>query len=181
MSWLPPTVRSKTRSREPTPAPAGGPAVAEAPPSEQAATARATTRRTLEPALILARTGLPQRAPGPRHEGGLDEGFEVPVHHPVDVPDLELRPVVLHHAVGVHHVRADLAAEGDVLLGRLHRVELLPALLHLEIVEARLEDLHGHLAVADLAALVLAGDDDPRRDVGDAYGGIGDVDVLAAS
>ena len=53
-------------------------------------------------------------------------------------------------------------------------------LLHLELVEARPEDLHADLPVLDLAALVLAGDDDARRHVREAHGRIGHVDVLPA-
>ncbi len=49
-----------------------------------------------------------------------------------------------------------------------------------ELVQARLEDLHGRGLVLVLGALVLALDDDPGGDVGDADGGVGRVDVLAA-
>ncbi len=87
--------------------------------------------------------------------------------------------MVLDHLVRVHDVGADLAAERDVLLGRLHRVQLGPLLLPLQIVEAGLQHLHGHVAVADLAALVLAGDHDAAGKVGDAHRGVGHVHVLA--
>ena len=68
----------------------------------------------------------------------------------------------------------------DVLLRVLDRVQLRLLLLQLQVVEAGLEHLHGHLAVADLAALVLAGDHDAGGQVGDAHRGVGHVDVLAA-
>ena len=46
--------------------------------------------------------------------------------------------------------------------------------------KSRARDLHGAVTVAVLRALVLAGNHDPRGQVGDADGRIGDVDVLAA-
>ncbi len=68
--------------------------------------------------------------------------------------------------------RADLGEP----LGRLGGV----ALLERALVEARAQDLERALAVLDLRALVLAGDDDARRQVRDAHRGVGRVDRLAA-
>ena len=59
-------------------------------------------------------------------------------------------------------------------------VSLASLLLHLHVEQARLQHLHRLRAVLVLRALVLAGDDDAGRDVRDADGGVGDVDVLAA-
>src|SRR5438034_5890761 len=44
----------------------------------------------------------------------LDEGIDVAVHHLLDVRDLQLGAVVVHHGVGLEHVRANLTPEGDV-------------------------------------------------------------------
>ena len=63
---------------------------------------------------------------------------------------------------------------------RLDRVELGAALLQLELVELGAQHIHGLRAVAVLRAVVLAGGDDAGRQVGDAHGRIGPVDVLAA-
>ena len=57
---------------------------------------------------------------------------------------------------------------------------LLLLLLLLELVEARAQDLHRHRLVLVLRALVLTGDDDAGREVRQAHGGVGLVDVLAA-
>src|SRR2546425_5248808 len=46
----------------------------------------------------------------------LDEGVQIPVHHPLDVRHLQLGAVVVHHGVGLEHVGANLTAEGDVAL-----------------------------------------------------------------
>ena len=53
-------------------------------------------------------------------------------------------------------------------------------LLQFVFVEARAQNAHRLLAVLVLRALVLAGDHDPGRDVRDAHGRVGRVDVLAA-
>ena len=53
-------------------------------------------------------------------------------------------------------------------------------LFALKLVQAGLQHAHGLFAVLDLAALILTGDHQTGGDVGDAHGGIGAVDVLAA-
>jgi hypothetical protein len=53
-------------------------------------------------------------------------------------------------------------------------------LLLLERIETRTEQMHGRRAVLVLTALVLAGDDHARGQMGDADRGVGDVDVLTA-
>src|SRR4029079_1194312 len=59
-------------------------------------------------------------------------------------------------------------------------VRLVFALLQFELIEPRLEHRPGDGAVLDLRALLLARHRDARRDVGDAHGRVGRVDVLAA-
>src|SRR6185312_8697575 len=78
------------------------------------------------------------------------------------------------------HVGADLVAPANVRFGRIRRVGFGFALLELGFVEARLQLLHRRGTVLVLRTLVLAGDDDPRRNVGDPDGAIGGVDVLSA-
>ena len=48
------------------------------------------------------------------------------------------------------------------------------------VVEARAQDRHRFGLVLMLALLVLAGDDDAGRQMGDAHCGIGRVDMLSA-
>ena len=95
-------------------------------------------------------------------------------------PTCFLRAVVLDHLVRMQDVAADLAAEGDVLLLAAELIELRLLLLHLQVVEPRLQHLHRRVAVLVLRSLVLARHDDAGRQVRDADGGVGDVDVLAA-
>ena len=78
-------------------------------------------------------------------------------------------------------VGADLGAAvaGRDLRLALRRVLRL-LLLQLGVVEARAQHLHRLRAVLDLRALVLAGDDEAGRQVGDAHGGVGGVDALPA-
>src|SRR5437879_6468392 len=118
-------------------------------------------------------------APARPQEVRPDQPVEVAVHHPLDVADLEPRPMVLDELVGMERVRADLAAEGDLLLLAGELGELLALLLVRQPVEPRLEASPRRIAVAELRALVLALDDDARRQVGDADRRVGGVDPLA--
>ncbi len=73
-----------------------------------------------------------------------------------------------------------MAAEGNVQLTLVQFVGVRLALLEFQIVEARAEHLHGHLAILALAALGLAGHHSVGWKMGDADGGFDFVDVLAA-
>ncbi len=114
------------------------------------------------------------------HQVRLDEPVDVAVHHCVDVADLVLRAQVLHQFVGLHHVAADLAAPFDAFLGTLDFVELRALLLQLDLVELRLQHLHGLFAVLRLRAGHLALDDDAGRMVVQAHGRLHLVNVLSA-
>ena len=88
--------------------------------------------------------------------------------------------MVLHHPVGLEHVGPDLIAPGVVSQALLLRFLAGLPFAHRAVVKTRPQDLHGALPVPVLGPLVLAGDHDPGRQVGDADGGVGDVHVLAA-
>ena len=49
-----------------------------------------------------------------------------------------------------------------------------------EVIKARFQHLHGLFFIFQLALFVLTGDHQPGGHVGDAHGGVGAVDVLAA-
>src|SRR5450631_1107881 len=111
---------------------------------------------------------------------GFDEGVELAVHDGLYVAGLFASAEVLHHLVRLENVGANLAAETDLALFSVVLFHLGALLVELEFVEAGLEHIHRGGAVLDLRALVLAGDDEAARDVGDAHGGVGGVDALAA-
>src|SRR5690606_5183216 len=77
-------------------------------------------------------------------------------------------------------VRADLVAPADVALARGFRFRRLAPLLQLELVEARAQHGEGLGPVAVLRAVVLTGDHDAGRQMGQADGAVGLVDVLPA-
>jgi hypothetical protein len=114
------------------------------------------------------------------HEVGTDEGIEVAVEDAVHVADIEFCAVILNEAVGLHHIGADLAAEGNVEFGFVELIRVRLTLLDFEIVEPRAEHLHRELAILALTALGLACDNNVCREVGDAHGGFDLVYVLAA-
>ena len=68
----------------------------------------------------------------------------------------------------------------DVGLGVFQRLFFFVAFPHLELVEPRFEHRHCFGAIAVLRAVILALHHDACRRVGNAYGGIGFIDVLAA-
>ena len=107
-------------------------------------------------------------------------GVRSAVENAVGVAGLVTRAVVLHHPVGMQHVRADLAAPLDRLLLADALLLLGAPLVQRLLIEPRAQDPHRHVAVAPLAALVLARHDDAGRQVRDAHGRVGHVDVLAA-
>jgi hypothetical protein len=123
---------------------------------------------------LLRWRGLPAR------RNASMKAFEVAVHHGLHVAGLLAGAEVLHHLVGLENVGANLAAKADLALLAVVLLHLGALLVQLQFVEAGLEHAHGRGAVLDLRALVLAGDDEAARDVGDAHGRVGRVDALAA-
>src|SRR5277367_4416719 len=85
------------------------------------------------------------------HQVGADERVNVTVHDAVHVSGAELGAMVLDHAVGLHDVGANLAAEGNVQLGLVELVRMGLALLYFEIVQPGAQHFHGHFAVFTLA------------------------------
>src|ERR687889_218865 len=104
---------------------------------------------------------------GAAFEVGVDQLVQVTVENPVHICRLRSGAVVFYHLVGVEDVGADLAAPLDVRPLAFQGGELLLALLPFEFEEARPQDLHRHLAVLVLAALVLALDNGARGEVRD--------------
>src|SRR3954463_16035850 len=113
-------------------------------------------------------------------EGGFHEGVDLAVEHVRGARRLRSGAKILHELVGLEHVGADLVAPADVGLGSGFGARLVLALLQLELVEAGAQHVPGGRPVLVLRALLLAGDDDAGRVVGDADGGIGGVDVVTA-
>src|SRR5215813_15080109 len=99
-----------------------------------------------------------------------------PYHYGVHVADFEPGPMILDQLVGMERIGPDLAAEGDLLLLPGQLGQLLALLLLGDLVEPRLENSHGRVAIAQLRALVLAGDDDPGRQMRDTHRRVGGID-----
>ena len=113
-------------------------------------------------------------------EFAVDEGVDVAIHDSLDVAGFHAGAVVLDHLVGLEDVGADLAAPCDVPLLAILALDIGALFVLLDLVEFGLEHFHGQLAVATLAALGLAGDDDAGGLVDQADGGLHLVHVLPA-
>src|SRR2546422_2586652 len=134
--------------------------------------------KTLFSINVFVWRGFAERAARFFHQIALDEDVDVAVEHAVDVADLLLRAVVLHHLIWMQDVAPDLAAEGDVFFRAADLIELCLVLFRLEVVEPRFQHLHRRVTVPMLRSLVLARHDDAGGKVRDADGGVGNVDVL---
>src|SRR6202020_2209799 len=108
----------------------------------------------------------------------LHEGVEVTVEDRLDVARLVIGTEILDELVRRHDVGADLVAPRVVDPVAAQRVELGPALHAGPLGQLGPQDLHRLGLVLVLAALVLAGDHDAGRQVGQAHRGVRLVDVL---
>jgi len=109
-----------------------------------------------------------------------DEFVEIAVEDAIDVADFNFRSMIFREAVRLENVRPDLAAPRDIELAVFDGLRFGFLLLSLELEEARPQNLHADFLVLVLRAFVLALNDDVRRDVRDAHGGIRGIHVLAA-
>src|SRR5438445_7469348 len=116
----------------------------------------------------------------PLRQRGGHEPVEIAVEHVAGAGRGHTGAQIFDQLVGLEHVGADLVAPADVGLGGVGGASLGLALLQLGFVQPGLQLLHRRRAVLVLRTLVLASDDDPRRDMGDPDGAVGRVDVLPA-
>ena len=109
-----------------------------------------------------------------------DKFVEVTVEDAIDVADFNFRSMIFREAVRLENVRPYLAAPRDIELAVFDGLRFGFLLLNLELEEARPQNLHADFLVLVLRAFVLALNNDVRRDVRDAHGGIRGIHVLAA-
>src|SRR6185436_10640492 len=133
------------------------------------ATQNEPDRRSRSRIIIVCVAGrsLAERPGRALHQEGLDEGIDVAVEDTIHIPHLLLRPMILDELVGMEDVTSNLMAEGDLFLDPADLRELLLLLFRLEIEETRLQRFHRRVTVAMLRPFVLAGHDNPRRNVRD--------------
>src|SRR5712691_6521323 len=123
--------------------------------------------------LLATRYSLFRALPRPIRQIRFHESTEIAIEDARRVAHFVAGAEVFDELVRLEDVRADLRAEGDVLLLPLQLLLLLLPFLDLDLVEAGAEKAHGHVAVLVLAALVLARHDDAGREVRDADGRVG--------
>src|SRR5947209_8390725 len=111
---------------------------------------------------------------------GPDEAVEVALEHGLRAAGLDVRAQVFHHLVRVQHVVADLRAPLVRHAVAAQLVELRLLLLAGALHQLRAQDVERDVAVLHLRALLLRGDDDPRRQVVDANRRLRLVHILAA-
>ena len=111
----------------------------------------------------------------------LDEAVQIAVEHAIGVADFVRRCAWSFTICTAAARRSGSGCPSRSPSSRLRSWSALPCRFsHLQLVQPGAQDLHGHRAVLVLRALVLAGHDDPGRQMGDAHRGVGLVDVLPA-
>src|SRR5439155_1175564 len=88
--------------------------------------------------------------------------------------------MVLHHLVRLENIRANLTTPCDIALLAILPIDLGACFVLLNFVKFCLQHFERELAIAPLAALGLATDDDPTGLVDDAHSGFDLIHVLAA-
>lgn len=87
-------------------------------------------------------------------------------------------PMILDQVIWMQHIGTDLIAPARIDILAFQRCQLSIPLLAFHLEQARLEDFQRPLTVLRLAALILALNDDPCRQMDQADGSIVLLDVL---
>jgi len=108
------------------------------------------------------------------------EGFKFPIEHFPGTACFVFRTVILNELVRVKDVASDLAPPLDLSLFGGKLLQFFFPLALVVIVKAGAKDLHGGGAILMLGSLVLAGDHNAGRDMGNPHCGVGRVHVLTS-
>ena len=106
--------------------------------------------------------------------------IQIAVHHPLHIARFHAGAQILHHAIGLEDVAANLVAPGNAALLAVKPFHVGLLRVHPLRVNPRQQQPHGRRAVLMLRTLGLRRDDQPGRNVRDAHGGLDLVHVLAA-
>src|SRR5882762_141826 len=110
----------------------------------------------------------------------LDKHVDFAVHHGLDIARFRAGAVIFHHLVRLKNVGANLAAPGYISLFSVLPIDFGALLILLDFVKLGLQHFHRELAIAPLAALCLAGDNDSTWLMQNPHGSFDFVDVLPA-
>src|SRR6266481_2023974 len=101
----------------------------------------------------------------------LDKHVDVAIHHGLHVAGLGAGAVVFHHLIWLKYVRANLISPRDLAFLAVLPLYLAAFLVFFELIKLCFQHFHRQLAIAPLAALSLAGNDDSSRFVQDSHRG----------
>jgi len=113
-------------------------------------------------------------------EIGFDEGIQIAIEDGGGIAGFDTGAEVFDEVIGVQHVTTDLRSPFDFLFAGIISGSEFFAAVEFELIQFGAQHFHGGGTVFDLRAFVLAGHHNASGEVGDAHGGIGDIDVLAA-
>src|SRR6266513_6137542 len=111
---------------------------------------------------------------------GLNKHVDVAIHDILHTAGLCASAMVLHHLVRLENIRPNLTTPCDIALLAILPIDLGAFFVLFNFVKFCLQHFERELAIAPLAALGLASDDDPTGLVHDAHSGFDLIHVLAA-
>lgn len=114
------------------------------------------------------------------HKICVNERFNVAVHDSLNIAGLLTRAMILDHCVGLENIAANLAAPFDFFHFTLNIRHVFHAFAFLDFKQLAAEHTHCCFAVLNLAAFVLALNNDTRREMRYADRGGCFVNMLSA-
>ena len=113
-------------------------------------------------------------------ELAFDERVDRAVHDALNVTGLDPGPEVFDHLIRLEDIRSNLVPPCDVSLFAVLAFDFGALSILLYLIEFRLQHSHGHVAIASLAPLGLAGNDDAGGNMGDPHRSLNLVYILTA-
>ena len=110
----------------------------------------------------------------------LGHSWSVPIHAALDIARFNARPVILDKGIRLEYIGTDLAAPFDRLLLAFDVFGHLFAFLQLEFIQLGTEKTKTLFLILELGAFILAGSDDPRRNMSHSDSRARLIDMLSA-
>lgn len=108
------------------------------------------------------------------------KALDVPIHNSFYISHLETRPVIFDQGIRLENIGSDLTSPSDLGVASLYVFDFFSLFFFFDLNKLTFQKIHCSLSILDLATFCLTCRNNPSWYVGDPYGRVGLINVLAS-